>query len=82
MTIWLLREGGEALGATLLGLAGVPNVCTYDSQNVFSPFVFWGMWVERDGGGWELPTLDLAGVPNVCTYAFQNVFLWFQMMFL
>jgi hypothetical protein len=38
--------------------------------------------VERDGGGWELPTLDLAGVPNVCTYAFQNVFLWFQMMFL
>jgi hypothetical protein len=32
-------------------------------------------WVEREGGGQGLPTLDLAGVPNVCTFAFQNVFL-------
>ncbi len=78
-----MREGGEALGATLLGLAGVPNVCVHMILRMLFLLLFFEEgWVESEGGGWGLPTLDLAGVPNVCAYAFQNVFLWFQMMFL
>ncbi len=49
-------------------------MCTYDSQNVFSPFVFSG----RVGGEGEWRTVATYFEPcwwsNVCTFAFQNVF--------